>query len=151
LQISQTTATLKTITLQKLILKYFFPFAIFNFFKGHFPKKINKKVNSQKRPNHKKEYIKIHIRASKFEKIGKCFSQVFKMAVIVKMAENWFFDHDSVSFIHICILFYDLSLYFSRIYFEQKFIVRFNMASGVQDGGQKSKSIFQYFCVLFLH
>jgi hypothetical protein len=38
---------------------------------------------------------------------GKFFPQVFKMATIFKMAENWFFDHNSVNFEHFCVLFYD--------------------------------------------
>jgi hypothetical protein len=53
------------------------------------------------------------MRAGKSEKIKK-FTGL--MATIFKMAENWFFDHNSVSFKHFCVLFYDLSLYFSQTY-----------------------------------
>jgi hypothetical protein len=93
------------------------------------------------------------MRAYKFQKIGKFFAQVFKMAVIFKMAENWFFDHNSVSFEPFCVLFYSLSLFFSRAYFiEEKFYVRSKMASDVQYAGQNSKEyylgIFKYFYVL---
>jgi hypothetical protein len=54
------------------------------------------------------------------------------MAVIFKMAENWIFDNNSVSFEHFCVLFFDLS--FKKI-IKEKFFVRSKMASNVQDGG----------------
>jgi hypothetical protein len=52
------------------------------------------------------------------------------MAVIFKMAENWFFGHNSVSSEHFGVLFFVLSLYFSRrTYFtEEKF---FQIQDGV--------------------
>jgi hypothetical protein len=41
---------------------------------------------------------------------------------------------------HFCVLFFDLSLYFSRTYFtEEKFFERFKMASDVQYAGRNSK------------
>jgi hypothetical protein len=62
------------------------------------------------------------------------------MAAIFKKAENWFFDHNSVSFEHFCVLFFDLSLYFSRIFFiEETCLYKFKMAFDIQDGGQNSK------------
>jgi hypothetical protein len=68
------------------------------------------------------------------------FTQFFKMAAILKMAEKRFSDHNSVSFEHFCILFLNLSLYFNRTYFlEEKFLIKFKMASDVQDGGRNSK------------
>jgi hypothetical protein len=106
-----------------------------DFFSGPFSQKIAKKVNLQKRHNLKQSQI-----ASKFDKIEKFFSQIFNMAAIFKMAENWFIDHNSVSFEHFCVLSFDLSLYFSRTYIiEEKFFVRFKMAFDVQVGGRNSK------------
>jgi hypothetical protein len=49
--------------------------------------------------------IYLFIWALNFEQLRKLFSQVFKMAVIFKMGENWFFDHNSVSFELFCVLF----------------------------------------------
>jgi hypothetical protein len=45
------------------------------------------------------------------------------MAAIFKMAENWFFDHNSVSCEYYCGLFSDLRLHFNWTYFiEEKFL-----------------------------
>jgi hypothetical protein len=50
-----------------------------------------------------------NIESFNIKKIGKFFPHVFKIAMIFKMEENWFFDHNSVSFEHFCVLFFDLS------------------------------------------
>jgi hypothetical protein len=54
-----------------------------------------------------------------FEKTEKFFSQVIQMATHFKMTQNWFFDHNSVSF--------------------GLFFVGFKKASDIQDGGRKSR------------
>jgi hypothetical protein len=61
----------------------------------------------------------------------KFFSQVFKMAANFKMAEKLVLDHNSVSF-ELFALFFVLGVYLDQAYFiEEKFFVRFKMASDV--------------------
>jgi hypothetical protein len=50
------------------------------------------------------------------KQIGKFFPRVFKMTLIFKMAENWLFVHNSVSFEHFCVLFLCNFLRFRTFY-----------------------------------
>jgi hypothetical protein len=72
------------------------------------------------------------------------------MAANFKMAEELVFHHKSMSFGLFCVLFFILGLYFEQAYFlEEKFFVRFKMASHVQDGGRKSSSMTLRFDNIF--
>jgi hypothetical protein len=101
------------------------------FFKAVHPKNWAE-INSQKRHYLKKlifkyiyflpNFVWINMRAWKFKKMGSSFHKFSKLRWISKWLKNWFFDHISVSFKHLSVLFFDLSLYISRAYFtEEKF------------------------------
>jgi hypothetical protein len=85
------------------------------------------------------------------KKLANSFHWFLKWRRFSKWLQNWFFDHNSVSFELFCFLVFVLGLYLDRKYFLEDFFIRFKMASDFQDGGRKSKEHkfenWQHFCI----